>query len=113
MMNMIERCVTQDESMSSYQEEFISFQLCVQRALLGSIVPSIRMVTVHINGGGRFVTVIFDSPPTEEELELMSVAETELLADYPDNRVSVRVLTIPAPEDTSAPGIAVYARYEP
>lgn len=100
--------------MSPVDDDIVSLRCSVQRALLGAIVPSIRAVMAEITPETRIVWVFFDTPAAPEELELLSVAETELLADYPDDKVLVRALTLPSP--TRLPkdrGIWVYARYEP
>jgi hypothetical protein len=100
--------------MSDFTDDIRALRLSVQRAMLGIIVPSIRAISVEMNPDARMVWVYFDVPATPEQLEMLSEAEAEILADYHDNNVSVRAVTLPMqamiPRDR---GILVYARYEP
>jgi hypothetical protein len=86
----------------------------IQRAFLGRIVPTIRAVTAEITSDCRIVRVFFDGTPDSPALDLLSEAEAEMLADYPDNKVSVKAVPLPIPEMIPRDrGIWVYARYEP
>jgi hypothetical protein len=94
-------------------DEIINLRCSVQRALLGRIVPSMRAVIVDVTPAGRIIRVFFDRAPTAEESELLSEAETEVLADYTDNRISIESVTLPSP--TPLPrdkGAWIFARFE-
>lgn len=55
---------------------------CVQRALLDRVTPSLRGVAVGDEKRMVRVHCYYDGIPSEEEAEDISVAETELLADF-------------------------------
>jgi len=100
--------------MSLPNDEFVSLRCSIQRALLGRIVPSMRVVTAEVTPQTRAVRVFFERPPNTEELELLNEADTEMLADYPDNKISLTIITLPPPAMVPKDqGIWVYARYEP
>jgi hypothetical protein len=100
--------------MSNPQDDIIPFRLSVQRALLGMTFPSMRAVSVQMVKGIRVAWVFLDSDPTSELLECVSEIETEILADFHDNHVSVRWMTLgvgtPLPLDQ---GVFVYVRFDP
>ena len=53
------------------------------RALRGKITPAVRAVGLRIGEASLRLTFYYERPPTELELELVSIAGTELTADYP------------------------------
>lgn len=72
--------------------------LSVQLALLGEVTPNLRAVTVEFGDGTIIVESLFDGPPSEDELEGMACAETEVLALFPETHsVSWTVTNLPAP----------------
>jgi hypothetical protein len=63
------------------QELSSTYRLAAQRALLGVINPNIRMITIGWNGLSLFhLRAYFASSPSEEEIEDVDVACTEVLA---------------------------------
>jgi len=66
--------------------------LSAQRALLGAIFPELRLIKVKREGSTIFFTTIADRTPSDAALEALSIAATEIIADFPDcNRISEQV----------------------
>jgi hypothetical protein len=88
-------------------------RLSLQRALLGEVPPSLRAVVLSIKSHcleGRFY---FDGPIYEEEEEMVSCVESEVIADY-DEGVEIKMhcnrLDFPSPIDDD--GVWVFKRKE-
>ena len=76
----------------------VLLRLSAQRALWGAITPNLRAVSADIRGTVIRWRADFDLPPTEEELELLSVAATEVIADFPAPwTIDEEVRVIPSP----------------
>jgi hypothetical protein len=62
--------------------------LSMQRALLGSITPNIRAISVAWDQLKSFsIRVYYDTHPTEDDLEQMEIVASEVLADIPFERM--------------------------
>lgn len=61
---------------------FSSFRLSLQRALWAEIPPNLRAIAVGGRGGVGRARFIFDGVPGEDEAELVSLLETEVIADF-------------------------------
>jgi hypothetical protein len=57
--------------------------LSCQRSLLGSIPYKLRGLTVKLENETLYWKGYFDGEPTDEEKEILSVACTEVIADFP------------------------------
>jgi hypothetical protein len=91
-----------------------ALRLSAQRALLGAISPAVRLIKVTLNGLEIVFTVIASHNLTEAEREALSVAATEIVADFTDRSIREELLvsTEPLPsEDVLASGW-VYQRAE-
>jgi len=63
--------------------------LSAQRALLGAIFPELRLIKVKRAGSTIFFTAVADRPLSEAAMEALSIAATEIIADFPDcSRIS-------------------------
>jgi hypothetical protein len=63
--------------------------LSMQRALLGSIIPSIRAITVGFREQKELTLLFyFDRPPTEEDKEIVSDTTGEVLGDIDFDKVN-------------------------
>lgn len=62
--------------------------LSVQRALLGHIGIAVRAITCRWTQDEIVVRAIFEGDASEDDIEAISVAETEVMADFP-SRVAV------------------------
>lgn len=54
------------------------------RALLGRVYASMRLITITRANDVLVLTVVFARQPTESELEDVSDAAAEIIADFPD-----------------------------
>lgn len=92
-----------------------NLRLSAQSALLGVISPEIRLIKVRRDGDQIVFTTIASRPFSDALKEALSVAATEIIADFPDchieERLTVSSQPLPA-EDVLAEGW-VYQRGEP
>jgi len=89
--------------------------LSAQHALLDSIPCSLRGVTVGWKGTVIMMRCIFDGDISDDARELLSIAATEILADFPSPyTISFECIRVDAPKDTSQYFLKnwVYSRYE-
>jgi hypothetical protein len=59
-------------------------RLSAQRALLGAIFPELRLVKVKRVDSTILFTAIADRPLSDGAVEALSIAATEIIADFPD-----------------------------
>jgi hypothetical protein len=90
-------------------------RLSGQRAFLGLILPSMRLVKASFAGDVIVVTCLMDQPPDDLAKELVSEAAAEIIADYPtfDLRETVVEWTGPLPKENLFDHGWIYSRYEP
>lgn len=62
--------------------EATDFRLSAQRALWGTVPISLRAFSGDVKGHVVLVRAIFDETVTNEDKELISVACSEIIADY-------------------------------
>jgi len=75
------------------QELRMTLLLYLQRALLGSVSPTLRGVTVGWHDKVVSVICYFDGPVAEEDSEAMEDVHTELLDDlYPEYKIELEVV---------------------
>ena len=92
----------------------IDVRLSAQRALCGAIPNSLRAVSVEVVGQTIQVRSIFDDGCTEDDKELLSVAGTEIIADFPDLlTIDEEFLVIAMPQSMQHLTHLVFLRYEP
>lgn len=68
-----------------------SLRLSAIRAFFGRIHESMRLIKIRSDDDEILLTVICGSPPTKALREDVSIAETEILADFPDSSISTRL----------------------
>ena len=56
--------------------------LFMQKALLGEVTPELRMVVARFDEQGAHARFIYDSVLTDEAIETVAIAESEVSADY-------------------------------
>ena len=90
-------------------------RLSALRALLGTIVPAVRLVKVRRDGQRILFTVVTDVPLGEDAAEALSIAGGEILADFPDCDFEERfvVSTDPLPREDILEEGWIYQRAEP
>jgi hypothetical protein len=86
--------------------------LTIQYALLGKVTLNLRAVYVIFENDVIHLQFYYDSPPNEDEAELASLADTEFIADFPDNKTTCTISTLPFPKPIPNKGLCAYFRYE-
>lgn len=87
----------------------------IQRALLEKVTPKLRAVYVVIKNSNSFETVFYyDEILSEEEEELVSLADTEILADFPSPEYETlcHIKIVSYPKKILQEGRPLYRRYE-
>jgi len=87
----------------------------IQRGLLGNVTPNLRAVYVQIENETTFhLLFYYNNPPTEDEQELASLVDTEVLADFPSPffKTDFSVLTLSYPNPIPDVGFCMFYRYE-
>ncbi|QUD87044.1 hypothetical protein [Phenylobacterium montanum] len=74
-----------------------ALRLSAQRALLGAIYPNFRAIKVTANGSQIVLTVICEAAPDETEIDAVSAAAAEIVADFPHASISEQVIVINGP----------------
>ena len=83
------------------------------KALQGEVVPSLRSVSVELRGKKIVWQCIFDANANDDDLELLSAASTELIADYDWNYTLEEILqVIPNPNEMVHLENLIYLRHE-
>jgi hypothetical protein len=92
-----------------------SLRLSAQRALLGAISPEIRLIKLRRDGDQIVFTTIASRSLSEDVKKALSVAATEVIADFPGCRVDERltVSSEPLPAEDIIKEGWVYRRIEP
>ena len=87
--------------------------LSLQRALLGSISPSLRGVTVGFDPGRARVICYFHGEISEDDAEVMEDAQTMMLADlWPDQEVEFKLVRCDEPLEMNRLDDWVFRRRE-
>ena len=78
----------------------LNVRLCLsaQRALLGAVPHSLRAVSLEFRGTVLHFRAVFWKEPTDDEREMLSVACTEVVADFTDDELThleEQFLTVP------------------
>ena len=75
------------------KELSIKVRLCCQVALLGTITPSVRLITIGWNELKLFqLRAYFDTQPTEDDFEEMDAASSEVISDIPFEKDKVECI---------------------
>jgi hypothetical protein len=56
--------------------------LCAQRALWGNVPPTLRAVSIEQRGNTIYFRAVFETDAPEDDVELLSIAATEIIADF-------------------------------
>ncbi|NMO16664.1 hypothetical protein HPC49_13400 [Pyxidicoccus fallax] len=97
----------------SERELVIRARLSAQRAFLGEVPPAMRAAVLSVDGNDIEVRCYFDGAIAPADIESVSVAETEMMADFePEHSVGVRCIRLDAPEPITDDGVWIYFRRE-
>lgn len=98
----------------SQNDSTVYLKLSLQRALLGNVTPNIRAVLAELEDKKISIVFYFDGAVSDGDEGLVSVVETEVMADYDekyDVEAIIHRLDYPGPI-ISANGYLVYLRKE-
>lgn len=101
--------------METSEETGIRLRLSAQRALWGAIPANLRAVSIGMEGERILFRCIFDGAPAHDERELLSVAATEIAADFWQKtipQIEEQYLEIAQPGKMEHLKYLVYLRYE-
>jgi hypothetical protein len=88
-------------------------RLSAQRALLGHVPASLRAVSVDVDVAKVYLRCVFDGEPPEDERELLSIAASELIADFSEPyTIKEEYLYTSQPERMSHLKHLVFLRHE-
>jgi hypothetical protein len=91
----------------------VRLRLSAQRALLGAVPKTLREVSVELQGSVLRFRAVFEQEPSDDERELLSVACTEIVADYPDvHDVQDEYVVVPPPAKPMPLAEVVFRRAE-
>jgi hypothetical protein len=90
----------------------ISIILSGVNALIGEVTPCLRSASIEWNGNKVIFKCVFDETATEDDLELMSAAAGEIIADFPDSDLEEVVEKVSPPEPTNPLKNVLYHRHE-
>ncbi len=95
--------------------EILSVLGSVQRALLGRVTPNLRAVHINIDNEQIILSFYYDKSPSEEEIELSSLADTDFISDFPgpEFKTDCKVLVVPYPQMLPGAQFYAYQRFEP
>jgi hypothetical protein len=91
-----------------------SLRLSAQRALLGVIVPAIRLIRVSRADNLIRFSVLTAEPLRDDEAEALSIAAAEIIADFSDCTISEEIQVHPGalPDEDVLDAGWVYQRAE-
>jgi hypothetical protein len=86
----------------------------IQGALLGKITPNLRAVFAKITSNSSFDLSFYYDHLTEEDEELASLADTEVIADFPapEFKSSCKIQQLSFPNKLPQEGKCLYYRFE-
>lgn len=93
----------------------MDFLLSIQRALLGRVTPNLRAVTIDTKNNEIILYFYYDKPPSEDEQEMSSLADTDFISDFPawpEAKTDCKVITLAYPEKIPSADLYAYHRFE-
>ena len=82
------------------------------RALLGAVTPTLRAVSVELENNTLIWQGIFAEEARDEEMEFISLAGAELLADFTDVNYQEIIIKFPVHEKMNHLKHIIYLRHE-
>ncbi len=85
----------------------------IPRAIIGKVTPNLRGVYVEIKNDLSTLIFFYGNPPSEDEIELASLADTEFIADFPspEYKTDCKVFTLPYPDPLPKDNSVFYCLY--
>ena len=103
---------TKKVNFEMYSVEYLI--LSTQRALLMRVVPCLRTVSTSLDGTEIIWRCIFDKDATEDDIEMLRQAATEVIKDYNTSVYTINEIyeIVPFPEKMNTEKNIVYYRHE-
>jgi hypothetical protein len=91
----------------------VDLRLSAQRALWGAVPGSLRAVSIEMQETGivKF-RCVFDDSPSPHDRDLLGVAATEVLSDFPENGIEEDFIVVPHPKPIPHLKNIVFQRHE-
>ena len=89
-----------------------NLQWSLMRALWGNVTPNLRAASIKVESKWITIFFYFERDPNELELELANDSCTEVVADFPQMMIDMKV-KITGNESFVREGALVFQRYEP
>ena len=94
-------------------DDSIGLRLSAQRALCGHVPACLRSASIQKDGNTIRWRCVFDAGATEDDLELASVAGSEIIADFRSPAdIEEEIVITPFPEKPTHLEHLVYLRHE-
>lgn len=93
-------------------QDDIKLILSSVRALCGLVTPHLRSVSVEMHDNTIFWQCIFDKDATEGDLEFMTEASSEVIADFSTYKIIEEIQIIPFPKKIRHLKNLIYLRSE-
>lgn len=77
-------------------------------ALFGHVTPNLRALYVVLDDEVTRLMFYYDTPLSELEVELVSLTDTEFLADFPNDKTDFELIVLPYPAKIPQSGLCVY-----
>lgn len=91
----------------------VLLRLSAQRALWGAVPDSLRAVSAELHDHTIHWRVVFDRPPSEAVLDLLSSAAAEVISDFPSSwTIDEEFVVIPTPAPMEHLRWLVFLRHE-
>ena len=82
--------------------------LTAQVALLGEISPTVRGVALAWDAVEVRLRAVIDGDPSEDDVESMECAGSEIVAAFPGHRIAVEVIRVDAPAPLESHGLKAW-----
>jgi hypothetical protein len=90
----------------------ISLTLSGIRALIGEVTPCLRSASIEFQNETIVFKCVFDETASDDDLELMSAAAAEIIADFPDADLKEIFFKVAPPNSTEPLENILYHRHE-
>ncbi|MDP3377486.1 MAG: hypothetical protein Q8S53_03910 [Brevundimonas sp.] len=91
----------------------ILLRLSAQQALLGAVTPNLRSYSAEIDGELITCQAVFEEAPTAEEIDLIQIVGTLIIADFRDEKLEEQFVVNANRTMPKALTYLIYQRHEP
>ncbi|WP_226635592.1 hypothetical protein [Brevundimonas poindexterae] len=91
----------------------ILLRLSAQHALLGAVTPNLRSFSVAKDGELIICQAVFEKAPAAEEVDLIQIAGTLIIADFGDEQLEEKLIVNADRTMPEALTYLIYQRHEP